>query len=64
MRAENRYFVHKEFKADNQEQLALSVGQILYIKAKPTEEWWLAESNGLEGLVPVDHLEEFEIGNN
>merc|ERR1719481_668650 len=45
------------YRAEEEDELSFSEGDILYILDQQDTDWWRARCKGKEGLVPVNHLE-------
>lgn len=53
---EEKYMVLYEFKAQEDDELSISKGQVVTITEKGEDGWWKAWCNGVSGLVPGTYL--------
>lgn len=50
------------FEAENPDELSVNEGDVIYGVRPLNIDWWIAESNGVRGIVPLNFLEEINEG--
>lgn len=52
-----RVIVARSYRAKNEDELSLKLGQIVEVIGKEKEGWWRGSVNGKEGIFPVNKIQ-------